>query len=57
MTTGDVVAAIKAAGGPSLDRRTVDLPGHIKSVGKHPVVVRLHPDVDAKLDVEVVALH
>ncbi|HEX7661710.1 MAG TPA: 50S ribosomal protein L9 [Pseudonocardiaceae bacterium] len=57
VTTGDVVAAIKAAGGPSLDRRTVDLPGHIKSVGKHPVVVRLHPDVDAKLDVEVVALH
>src|ERR1700721_780340 len=40
----DVVAAIKKAGGPNLDKRTVQLPkAHIKSVGAHPIAVRLHP--------------
>ena len=48
VTPGDVVIAIKKAGGPNLDKRTVRLPkGHIKSVGSHPVTLHLHPDVDA----------
>ena len=48
VTAADVVAAIKKAGGPNLDKRTVQLPkAHIKSVGTHPIAVRLHPDVDA----------
>src|SRR5829696_8098505 len=48
VTAANVVAAIKKAGGPNLDKRTVQLPKpHIKSVGTHPIVVRLHPDVDA----------
>jgi large subunit ribosomal protein L9 len=53
VTPADVVAAIRAAGGPALDRRSVELPGHIKSVGKHPVQVRLHPDVNATVNLEV----
>ncbi|MDR7302174.1 50S ribosomal protein L9 [Haloactinomyces albus] len=53
ITESDVVAAVRKAGGPSLDKRTVNLQGHIKSLGKHAVSVRLHPDVDASLDVEV----
>ncbi|EWC58423.1 LSU ribosomal protein L9p [Actinokineospora spheciospongiae] len=53
ITTGDVVAAVKAAGGPVLDKRAVELAGHIKTVGKHPVSVRLHPDVTAAFTVEV----
>ena len=37
VTAADVVAAIKKAGGPNLDKRTVQLPkAHIKSVGTHP---------------------
>ncbi|HTW19603.1 MAG TPA: 50S ribosomal protein L9 [Mycobacteriales bacterium] len=56
VTTADVVAAVSAAGGPSLDRRRVELPGaHIKSVGNHSVSVRLHPEVTAQVSVEVVA--
>ena len=48
VTAADVVAAIKKAGGPNLDKRTVQLPkAHIKSVGTHPITVRLHPDVNA----------
>src|SRR3981081_2638542 len=56
VTQSDVVAAVKAAGGPVLDKRTVDLPGHIKVVGKHPVNVRLHPEVIVTCDVDVPAL-
>ena len=56
VTPSDVVAAIKKAGGPNLDKRTVQLPkSHIKSVGSHPVTLRLHPDVDAVVSLSVVA--
>jgi large subunit ribosomal protein L9 len=57
VTAANVVAAIKKAGGPNLDKRTVQLPKpHIKSVGTHPIVVRLHPDVDATVSLSVVAV-
>src|SRR6478736_3293328 len=47
VTPADVVSAIKKAGGPNLDKRTVQLPkAHIKSLGTHPISVRLHPDVN-----------
>ncbi|GAY11136.1 50S ribosomal protein L9 [Pseudonocardia sp. N23] len=55
VTSADVVAAIRSAGGPALDRRVVELPAAVKSVGTHPVVIRLHPDVTSTLDIEVVA--
>ncbi|MBE1550745.1 large subunit ribosomal protein L9 [Mycobacterium sp. OAS707] len=56
VTAADVVAAIKKAGGPNLDKRTVQLPkAHIKSVGTHPITVRLHPDVNATVSLNVVA--
>jgi large subunit ribosomal protein L9 len=56
VTGADVVAAIKKAGGPNLDKRTVQLPkAHIKSVGSHPITVRLHPEVDASVSLSVVA--
>jgi large subunit ribosomal protein L9 len=55
VTAGDVVAAIKKAGGPNLDKRIVRLPQtHIKSVGTHPVSVRLHPEIDVVVSLEVV---
>ena len=56
VTAADVVAVIKKAGGPNLDKRTVQLPkAHIKSVGTHPVTVRLHTGVEAKVTLSVVA--
>ena len=56
VTAVDVVEAVKAAGGPQLDRRRVELPtAHIKSVGTHTVSVRLHPEVVATVAVDVVA--
>ncbi|MGX9675486.1 50S ribosomal protein L9 [Mycobacterium sp. HM-7] len=56
VTAGDVVAAIKKAGGPNLDKRTVELPkAHIKSVGTHKIAVRLHPSVNVPVSLAVVA--
>ena len=55
VTAADVVDAVRAAGGPPLDRRAVDVPGQIKSVGTHPVTVRLHPEVTTELEIAVVA--
>ena len=54
VTAADVVDAVRAAGGPALDRRSVDVPGQIKTVGTHQVSVRLHPEVTADLDIAVV---
>ena len=54
VTAGDVVEAVKAAGGPVLDRRRLQLSGHIKKTGKHPVSIVLHPEVTATFAVEVV---
>jgi large subunit ribosomal protein L9 len=54
VTAADVAGAIKAAGGPAVDKRSVELPkAHIKATGKHAVAVRLHPDVTANFDLEV----
>jgi large subunit ribosomal protein L9 len=56
VTAAHVVAAIKKAGGPNLDKRTVSLPKeHIKAVGTHHVAVRLHPDVDASVSLNVIS--
>jgi large subunit ribosomal protein L9 len=55
VSAADVVAAIKAAGGPLLDRKRVQLSTQIKTVGEHTVTVDLHPDVLAVVPVAVVA--
>ncbi|QNK82239.1 50S ribosomal protein L9 [Nakamurella sp. PAMC28650] len=55
ITTVDVAAAIKAAGGPSVDKRTIETGGHIKSIGSHPVSVKLHPGVTANVALVVKA--
>jgi large subunit ribosomal protein L9 len=56
VTAADVASAIKKAGGPSVDKRIVQMPKeHIKSIGSHPIVVKLHPDVSVTLSLEVVA--
>jgi large subunit ribosomal protein L9 len=53
VTSSDVVGALKAAGGPTLDKRVIELSGHIKTTGKHEVTVRLHPDVTAAFNLDV----
>jgi large subunit ribosomal protein L9 len=55
VTAADLADAVKAAGGPVLDKRRVELPSPIKTVGKHQFVVRVHGDVAAKISVDVTA--
>lgn len=55
ITNADVADAVRKAGGPALDKRTIATDGHIKTVGKHPVQVKLHPEVTADVTVVVVA--
>ena len=55
VTAADIVGAVKDAGGPLLDRKRVQLPGHIKSIGQHTVTIDLHPDVLAVVPVTVTA--
>ena len=54
ITPAEIVDAVKAAGGPSLDRRRLELPGHIKTTGAYNVQVKLHPEVTATFPVNVV---
>jgi large subunit ribosomal protein L9 len=53
ITVADVVDAIRSAGGPLLDKRAVDLGGHIKSAGTYHATVRLHPEVSVTVPFEV----
>ena len=47
---------MKAAGGPSLDKRRINVPkGLVKKTGGYQVKVNLHDDVEGKINFEVVA--
>lgn len=53
VTPAEIVSAVREAGGPGLDRRTLSMSDQIKSLGKHTVGVRLHPEVNAEFNIEV----
>jgi len=55
VTVADVVDAIRAAGGPAVDKRKVTIVSPIKTVGAHKVEVRVHPEALATLNVDVVS--
>ncbi|EPH40469.1 50S ribosomal protein L9 [Streptomyces aurantiacus] len=55
VTPADVASAIESAGGPKIDKRRVELGAPIKTLGAHATSVRLHPEVAAKVNVEVVS--
>ena len=55
ITPAEIADAVKAAGGPALDRRRLELSGQIKTTGTHTVQVKLHPEVTATFPVNVVA--
>jgi large subunit ribosomal protein L9 len=55
ITVADVAAAVSKAGGPQIDKRRIEIPTPIKTVGTHKVSVRLHPEVAATIGLTVVA--
>ncbi|GAB2514520.1 50S ribosomal protein L9 [Nocardiopsis aegyptia] len=54
VTPADVAEAVKAVGGPELDKRRIEIKNPIKSVGAYKVQVRLHPEVSATINLDVV---
>jgi large subunit ribosomal protein L9 len=54
VTTADLVAAVQDQAGVTLERKRVHLEEPIKALGTHEVPVRLHPEVEFRLPVEVV---
>ena len=51
----DIAEAIEAAGIGSVDKRSITIPQAIKAVGHHQAQVRLHEDVVADVEVQVLA--
>ena len=55
VTAADIAGAIKKAGGPSVDKRAIEIAKPIKLVGTHTVGVKLHDGVTAHVPVSVTA--
>jgi large subunit ribosomal protein L9 len=53
VTAGDIADAVKAAGGPELDKRRIQIGNPIKTVGAHQVTVHLTSEVDGKINITV----
>lgn len=56
VTHHDLLAAVEEQAGISLDRHTLVSHEAIKTLGTHEVAVRLHPEVQFQITVEVVPL-
>ncbi|MGH2682292.1 MAG: 50S ribosomal protein L9 [Actinomycetota bacterium] len=54
VTAQHVAEELSRATGQSIDRKRIHLDEPIRSLGTHEVVVHLHPEIEAKVTVEVV---
>ncbi|MGC3995129.1 MAG: 50S ribosomal protein L9 [Propionicimonas sp.] len=55
VTPADIALAVKKAGGPAIDKRSVEIAKPIKDVGKHTVGIKLTAGVVAHIPVDVVS--
>ena len=54
ITNADLVTAVRKAGGPLLDKRSVEV-SHVKALGSHKARVRVSPEVTASVSFTVTA--
>jgi large subunit ribosomal protein L9 len=54
VTASTIADAVKDSGGPDLDKRRIEVRNPIKTLGAHQVSVRLHPEVSATIELNVV---
>ena len=54
VTPADIAAAVKASGGPEVDKRKIEVGNPIKTLGVHQVGIRLHDEVAARINVNVI---
>jgi large subunit ribosomal protein L9 len=50
----DVVEGVRRFTGIELDRATVGIPKPIKAIGLHEIQIKLHPDVEFPLTLDVI---
>ncbi|MFY9175111.1 MAG: 50S ribosomal protein L9 [Peptococcia bacterium] len=55
INTKDIGEEIEKKHGLVIDRRKIDLKGPIKNLGDHKVNIKLHPEVTATININVVA--
>ncbi len=55
ITSADIALAVKKAGGPALDKRSIDIAKPIKTTGAHMVGIKLTAGVVAHISVTVAA--
>lgn len=55
VTPADIAAAVAETSGEQIDKRTIVLGNPIKALGAHEVSVKLHDEVFAKVDLNVVS--
>ncbi|MEW5866603.1 MAG: 50S ribosomal protein L9 [Bacillota bacterium] len=53
VTSKDVADAIKEVLGVEVDRKKIDLPDPIKAIGSYTVPIKLHPEITARIMLEV----
>jgi len=54
VTHATLALAVKAAGGPAVDKRSIQVAKPIKTLGTHTIGIKLHDAVTAHVPVEVV---
>ena len=54
VTSADIAAAVSAASGEAVDKRTIVVGNPIKSLGNHEVSVKLHDEVLATVSLNVI---
>ncbi|WP_235298038.1 50S ribosomal protein L9 [Portibacter marinus] len=54
VTSLQISNQLKEEQGIEVERRRIELPEDVKTLGEYTAVLNLHPDVDAKVDFEVV---
>jgi large subunit ribosomal protein L9 len=55
VTPADIALAVKKSGGPSIDKRSVEIAKPIKLIGKHTVGIKLTTGVTAHVEINVTA--
>ncbi len=54
VTISDIAAAVKRSGGPDIDKRRIRVDTPIKSLGAHQVTVKVHDELSATVNLDVV---
>jgi large subunit ribosomal protein L9 len=54
IAVADVVEGVRRFTGVELDRATVEIPKPIKAIGLHEIQIRLHPEVEFPLTLDVI---